>query len=403
MAYTLTMDIKKPTIEDRVTQQEKPTTPASVVPVVKSLGERFVTIGKPASFNYQQFGLKLVPIPLSGIFKISSGKILRKKFESIHAFTIDDPHEQLNGKMVNSAEPQNMHKVNYTALDKDLNVGLVNLWGMREAMEDRDVVGTINEEASQFNKEAWRNVISNAVDSLQKKVMGENQGSCLIANIIYKNTIITINVGDSNAYLVIVAADGTATTTRLNKTIHSPHTKEEYERLEEYARTRHVHINDLVPTTLEGGLSLFNYKLAGELAISRALGDSRFIPYGLSAEPDVHFTTLDLAKSEKGFVITACDGLTEPKDMEKKIGAIIAKNKKKSPEDIAKKLAIEALNEGSEDNISVIVSVLDVKNENVKYAAIFDGHGGDLVSEELRKNFHTELAKQVKAQLEESR
>lgn len=355
--------------------------------------------GQPSKLAYQLFGLKLTAQSRATSLKGASQAAITRQYEPTDSRIKGELHDHIDGKIVNSIEPHNSEKCNYTAYDKDNNIGLVQLWGTREALEDREVTGTILDAAGQFNETDWKNVLNKTIDALQKKVKEDNQGSCLLVNIIHKDTIVTVNLGDSTAYLVVIDANDSATTTRLNRILHKPSVKEEYERLTAFAEEKKLNINELVPTGYEGYLQVINNKLGGRLAISGAIGDNRFDALGLRHTPDIYYKKLALAKGARAFVLTACDGLTEPSDMEKVIGKLVAQHKHQTPDVIAKHLGLEALNQGSEDNISVIITPIDLKDEHIKYTAIFDGHGGDRVSEELCKHFHEELNYQAQVRL----
>lgn len=92
-----------------------------------------------------------------------------------------------------------------------------------------------------------------------------------------------------------------------------------------------------------------NDRVAGQLAISRALGDHLLKSSGVSSEP---FTTrLSLASSDE-FLVIATDGLWDVVNEEQltRLRGLPAPN-------IAQRLTALALDSGSRDNICVLVVV----------------------------------------------
>lgn len=352
--------------------------------------------GETAHFLYQQFQLKLETANLGS--DRTPHKAITAQFKPKNLHHLDNPNEYITGKIVNSEEPHNAEKLNYIAYDSENNIGLAQIWGMREALEDREAAGTVHQLAYQFNETDWKIVLTKTIRALEQKIQERNQGSCLLLTLVHKDTLITANLGDSTAYLVVVN-ENNATTVRLNKILHRPTTSEEYERLKKFAEEHEVDINEIIPTECEGILRIYNNKLGGKLAISGAIGDNEFDDFGLRHNPDIYYKKISLPKGAKAFVITACDGLTEPADMEKKIGKLVAEYKDNRVDEIAERLVLAALNEGSRDNISVIITPIDLADERVKYTGLFDGHGGDRVADELHKHIHAELNNQVEIRL----
>ena len=90
-----------------------------------------------------------------------------------------------------------------------------------------------------------------------------------------------------------------------------------------------------------------NDRVAGQLAISRALGDHLLKNSGVSSEP---FTTrLPLASSDE-FLVIGSDGLWDvvPEDLLMRLRGLKAQT-------IAQRLTSQAIESGSRDNICVLV------------------------------------------------
>jgi len=285
----------------------------------------------------------------------------------------DDPHDLINGTKRSEFNP----KVNYSATSCDSAV--TELWGRRDTQEDRILMGKLND-TEKMTEENWHQALKQTIAGMEKGVEDNHldNGSCLCVNVVVGTVIHTGNIGDSSADVVIIDAAGNHTIQRLN-TLHNPADDTEKNRIE------------------AAGGEVKNGRINGELAVSRAIGDTRI--EGVTHDPDISSYSVTIPPGGTAFLITACDGLTEPNSMHAKISGIVASNKNKGPEAISAALAIEAYKEGSQDNISVIVTPIDPKNTQPRLAAVFDGHGGDQVSEYLYQNFENQLKLEAKAQL----
>ncbi len=230
--------------------------------------------------------------------------------------------------------------------------------------------------------ESLEKIPINAIKKLNDKVKSEGLrgGSCWVSNIFTEDKIITSWVGDSRSYLVHIDDSGTVTVQILTKD-HKPSDPVEKQRIES-----------------NGGF-VFQHRLAGVLAVSRAIGDNN-LP-GITHDPDVQITKIP--KTGRSFVITACDGLTEKDCLTSlNIGEIVNNNKNKSSAEIADMLVKAAYKKGSKDNISCIVTNLNNrKNPHIpRKVTVCDGHNGPNVSHFLEKNegqvFKDEIEKAVK-------
>ena len=102
--------------------------------------------------------------------------------------------------------------------------------------------------------------------------------------------------------------------------------------------------------------SIINGRLAGNLLISRALGDIDLREYGLISTPEIKESELFKNK----LAIIASDGVWDVISRED-IVKMIKANGKHSLEDLAKAISKEAVDKGSMDNISVIVLKMSFK------------------------------------------
>jgi serine/threonine protein phosphatase PrpC len=97
---------------------------------------------------------------------------------------------------------------------------------------------------------------------------------------------------------------------------------------------------------------VFNSRLFGQLALSRALGDYSLKPYGLSATPSMYKYNV----SEKDmYVVIASDGVWDVVSEEEVSKTCNDVNRKGNCKVIAKDIVDMAVAKGSSDNISVIV------------------------------------------------
>lgn len=107
-----------------------------------------------------------------------------------------------------------------------------------------------------------------------------------------------------------------------------------------------------------GGSVLFwgTWRVNGQLAVSRAIGDLEYKPY-VSAEPDVKAIPLD---GTEDFLILACDGLWDFVSEQEAVNAVY-NQLNMSPDDlegVSQRLVGLSKDQGSADNISVVVVFL---------------------------------------------
>lgn len=273
--------------------------------------------------------------------------------------------------------------IDYRAYHPETHTGIVELWGMRNHQEDRVAIGRLKRFAD-LTEIQRKKTISSTIKNLQNLITKKHliSGSTLCITIICGNKVYTASVGDSTAFLTVLDEQSDVIQyLRLNRILHNPTQEDEEKRLNQnYIR---------------------HGRLAGRLALSRALGDNDFEPYGLLHEPEqIYVDDVIIPKNGSAIIINACDGLTEGDCLDNEdIKKIIKANYNKRSDYIAVELATAAYENGSTDNISVLVSPIHPEDKHAKFLAVFDGHGGDEVSELLFQNvansFDVEIAKQV--------
>ncbi|XP_049831416.1 LOW QUALITY PROTEIN: titin-like [Schistocerca gregaria] len=107
-----------------------------------------------------------------------------------------------------------------------------------------------------------------------------------------------------------------------------------------------------------GGCVMYfgTWRVNGQLAVSRAIGDSEYKPY-VCAEPDVTELSLD---GTEDFLVLACDGLWDFVT-EQQVAAVVYVHLHEHPDDLSglsEQLVCLSKEQGSTDNISVIVALL---------------------------------------------
>src|SRR5579883_488267 len=194
------------------------------------------------------------------------------------------------------ADPSIPHS--YAGFSPHLAIGFAELHGLRYAQEDRIAFGAIAgfEKLSESKRSlALQQTIATLADIAAQSGM-DHIGSTLCATVLFNNHIYTANVGDSAAYLVVLDQENYISQfKRLNIALHHPTEPAETTRLQ-----------------LEGKDQFIRFDRLKNLAVSRAIGDTALVPYGLSHTADTYHDQVRLPPNGKAFVIVACDGLTEP-------------------------------------------------------------------------------------------
>ncbi|XP_063531440.1 uncharacterized protein LOC134742320 [Cydia strobilella] len=107
-----------------------------------------------------------------------------------------------------------------------------------------------------------------------------------------------------------------------------------------------------------GGAVMFwgTWRVNGQLAVSRAIGDAMYKPY-VTARPELATVDLD---GDEDFVVVACDGLWDFVS-EDEVALAVYRQLAADPDDlkaVTKRLIVQAKRQGSCDNISIIVVFL---------------------------------------------
>ena len=117
--------------------------------------------------------------------------------------------------------------------------------------------------------------------------------------------------------------------------------------------TEHKCTNDKeIQRIKKSGGMVFNNRLFGQLALSRALGDYSLKPYGLSATPSLY---RHYVGEKDMYVVIASDGVWDVVSEEEVTAVCDDVSRKGNCKVIAKDIVDKAIEKGSSDNISVIV------------------------------------------------
>lgn len=214
----------------------------------------------------------------------------------------------------------------------------------------------------------------------------KHKGGTTASTTVYdgKGNLITATLADAAAFAALHDKSGNVLgVIRLNSKTHKPYDPIEKQRI-----------------TAAGG-KVFNDRLNGILAVSRAIGDHQF--KGICSEPTIDIITLEKLADKLHFsyedigkfqIISTCDGFTDgaegdtKEDQEHYLLEILkttAAKDAKTEEELARVLATEAMMAGSEDNISVAIQSM-TKESSAFLLGVFDGHNGSEVSEDAAKN-----------------
>ncbi len=256
--------------------------------------------------------------------------------------------------------------------------------------------GESSEQFSKLTAAEQEAVMKTTFASLQEKHgQVERPGSCACVATGYlrenRATISTSYVGDSVSFLIVLDQHGKLKRTQAcNPNLHN------LDNPAEVAAIRNGTGRKQNPEVVLGQERL------GFLNISRSLGDNKCSKFGLSHEPETTTVTYDIQAGDQVFMVVACDGVTEPFDEDdaedgkvaiaaaEKIGEIFANAFQEatppSPERLAELIVDDALERYSKDNISAMVVPLHLDAAPIT-AAVFDGHGGNQVSQALSDNF----------------
>lgn len=276
------------------------------------------------------------------------------------------------------------HANDYSKTDKTTGAGLFEIQGDRGGQEDR-MVATHLPGFDRLSSSDKENVFKRTVAKMQSKFGKTDAGSTLATSVGWKEenrvNAFSAHVGDSESFLVIVNKNRIVNCVNLTPNLHKPNDENEKKRLEKNK------------ATVRGGRVWGRHK---GLSLSRAIGDQDVLTHADDHEAD--FNTAEIAlenDDDQAFLITMCDGIMEnvPRDeVDSAIAKIIFENQA-SPELAAQKLVEFGYNRGSTDNMSVaVVPITSTKPVSI---SVFDGHGGDEVSNNLGNDFYPALREKI--------
>ncbi|XP_046484325.1 uncharacterized protein [Neodiprion pinetum] len=162
-----------------------------------------------------------------------------------------------------------------------------------------------------------------------------NSGTTAVCALLSKRKLYIAWVGDSQAVL----AKRGQITQLVNP--HKPDRDDERER-----------VNDMGGAVIHWGI----WRVNGQLAVSRAIGDVQYKPY-VTGDPDIRCIPLD---GTEDFLIVACDGLWDYVS-EAMATTLVYQQLRDDPRDlevVSQRLVYFARSQGSTDNISTIVVFL---------------------------------------------
>jgi protein phosphatase 2C family protein 2/3 len=184
-------------------------------------------------------------------------------------------------------------------------------------------------------------------DYMEKFADGEDGSTAIAALITEEGKLYVANVGDCRC---VLAEDGKAVA--LSKD-HKANDKPEMTRIEKAGHTVEADVEYVDGERFE------TYRVDGELAVSRAIGDLGFKDLNLPPEEQAVTCIPDIVERnlKKGnFIVLACDGLWDVLNNQEVVDFVIEKKKQNMPlTQIAEELVQEALEIGSQDNITVII------------------------------------------------
>lgn len=186
-----------------------------------------------------------------------------------------------------------------------------------------------------FDDKFHKKVFELIQSQLKKNSYGYTNGSTCLLNLMYRlnNTIYMniVNLGDSRLCIV----DDNWKSRQITND-HKPDDSLEKQRLEK--------MGGEIYKDSEGVVRI------GDLSLSRAFGDADNAPY-ISQEPDIYNEKIT---SQTKYIVMACDGLWDIIES-KNLGKVMNKILSKKSKNIAVDLANYALDQGSGDNVSIII------------------------------------------------
>lgn len=285
-------------------------------------------------------------------------------------------------------------------------VGMCEVVGNHRATQEDALIALRMSGFRQLDNNQQKSILKNTVAKMQANNGLDRMSSTLAGTIAWLdgNTLKTqtVSVGDSLSFLIVLDADNKfdSRKSRLLSTVHNSDNQQERER---------------VAAVLESNPFYESKGQQHVLSVTRAIGDnlSEKKGLGLIHDPDIESYKLNLDKGERAMIVVASAPLAQGLNGHgvaaelslRDIGQLIETNHGARPDDIAAKLVtaagsnsvqiggVERIKYATEENISV--AVMSVDSDIPVGAFVFDGRGGDLVSDALAKNFYPELKNSV--------
>lgn len=223
-------------------------------------------------------------------------------FSDVNTMTLVEAHQAIldvgetddDSKKINLGYTHFLH-----AMTKSIEycVGVCEFWGKRDGQEDAVSGALLDAASAHFSLQQWLQLIIATcaeVEAMTKDLFdeaGKYQGSCFNGNIVIGDTIININSGDSESFLINVDED-IAQTKRINQ-LHNGYNSNEIARVK------------------QAGGSISYGRVNGQLAVTRAFGDNQFNSKNeiVSHQPEI--MTAQASKTGMDYLVIACDGLRE--------------------------------------------------------------------------------------------
>ncbi len=254
--------------------------------------------------------------------------------------------------------------------------------------------------------------MQSAFERSHRAVNAADEGSCatvVAANIKDgKLNAVVGYVGDSPAYRVTIKKNKTITAAALNPDFHDQYNANEVNSITK--DDEKSQLSRAAGQREKGKLIRGRLVSAYGLAVTRAIGDNAYDKEGISHVGQFALTVNQkVDKGDRVFILTGCDGIMEhckgegaahafKDDIVSTLTTLMQSNAKPTCKQMSEAIVDNALAKGSKDNISVVVT--EVKGPVL--AAVYDGHGGQQVSEYLGKH-HFDNIKSAVNQLEKQK
>ena len=200
--------------------------------------------------------------------------------------------------------------------------------------------GILKNELQKYKKGMIKKIVNKVIEKVETKIKeigGRDTGTTLTSILVHKpdNMIFYINIGDSN-----IAAVRYDSSNKLHSDfkcqLHKVSNPKETERVK------------------KGGGTILKGRLAGNLLITRSLGDFDMQEYGLISTPDIYESLLFKNK----LVFLASDGIWDVINTVQLLQLLKA-NTGKTLAQLADSIVKYAVDHGSMDNISIVIVLIE--------------------------------------------